>query len=38
VLCFAPKTKNSHIECEQALGHKGPHAGRGAKSQWYTWT
>lgn len=38
-LCFAPRNGNaqSKIECEQALNHKGPHAGRGAKDRWYTW-
>lgn len=36
-LCFAPRTAQSKIECEQKLGHKGPHAGRSAQNRWYTW-
>lgn len=35
--CHQLKSKYSKIECEQTYGHKGNHAGRGAKGRWYTW-
>ena len=36
-LCLVLRSPQGSIECQQAYGHKGDHAGQGKNGRWYKW-